>query len=123
MNKSTSNECVAQGAATWNEREEHMRIMKVIDGVAYWHETHYTTDEEWAMMSDLPSNWSERKTKVLPEKEVLYILSCNNLEEIRTCSKDMGELSEILYVSIKENTSLLRLRKIIEDAINKTANN
>ncbi len=35
MNKSTSNECVAQGAATWNEREEHMRIMKAIDGVAY----------------------------------------------------------------------------------------
>lgn len=82
MNKSTSNECVAQGAATWNEREEHMRIMKVIDGVAYWHETHYTTDEEWAMMSDLPATWTEVKVSVLPEQEVVHILKRNKAEEI-----------------------------------------
>lgn len=82
MNKSTSNECVAQGAATWNEREEHMRIMKAIDEVTYWHETHHTTDEEWAMMSDLPATWTEVKVSVLPEREVVHILKRNNPEEI-----------------------------------------
>ena len=92
MNKSTSNECVAQGAATWNERAEHMRIMKELEEVTYWDEVHHTTDEEWAMMSDLPASWSERKTKVLPEKEVLYILSRNNLEEIRYMFERYGRI-------------------------------
>ncbi len=94
MNKSTSNECVAQGATTWDEREEHQRIMKELEEVTYWDEVHHTTDEEWEMMSDLPSSWSERKTKVLPKEEVLYILKRNNLEEIRYMFERYGRIIE-----------------------------
>lgn len=33
MKQTETNEFVAQGAATWQEREEHDRIMKALDNV------------------------------------------------------------------------------------------
>ena len=94
MNKSTFNVCVAQGAATWNEREEHKRIMEELEGVTYWDEVHHTTEEEWEMMSDLPGSWTERKINVLPDERVLHILKRNNPEEIRYMFERYGRILE-----------------------------
>jgi hypothetical protein len=82
MNEIKLNECVAQGAATWSEREDHEAIMKMISQIDVQVETHITTDEEHAMMSDLPSSWTDYHFVGPTVDKLVGVVNRGNSEEI-----------------------------------------
>lgn len=82
MNEKHLNEYVAQGAAAWSEREEHETIMKMISDIHVEPETHITTDEEYLMMSDLPSSWTDYHFKAPTTDKLVAVVNRGNTEEI-----------------------------------------
>ena len=80
--KKSDNEFVAQGAVAWREKEEHLKVMKMLEDVCVDHKIHHTTEEEWAMMSDLPATWDEWIYKGPQPDELLKIANRGNTEEI-----------------------------------------
>lgn len=72
MKQTETNEFVAQGAATWQEREEHDRIMKALDNVRGFVDSYFYINGNCYY-------WS---TKPLPEEEALAIAQRGRHDEI-----------------------------------------
>jgi len=82
MKQTETNEFVAQGAATWQEREEHDRIMKALDNVRGFVDSYFYINGNCYY-------WS---TKPLPEEEALAIAQRGRHDEIMYMMKTTGEL-------------------------------
>ncbi len=81
MKTNSENKCVAQGAAIWNAREEHERIMKMLDGV-YGH---------WAYCQCDYGHGSYWTVKHLSLKELFEIMKRGHHDEIIHMIKRYGD--------------------------------
>lgn len=52
MKQTETNEFVAQGAATWQEREEHDRIMKALDNVRGFVDSYFLHQRQLLLLVD-----------------------------------------------------------------------
>ena len=81
MEKTTVNECVAQGAAIWRENQLHEKIMKALEGVyGYWQscQCDYGHSRYWSVHT-------------LPTEELKQIMDRGNHEEIMYMIRRYGE--------------------------------
>ena len=81
MEKTTVNECVAQGAAVWHENQLHEKIMKTLESVyGYWQSCRcdYGHGSYW-------------KVQTLPTEELKRIMNRGNHEEIMFMIRRYGE--------------------------------
>ncbi len=81
MEKTTVNECVAQGAAVWHENQLHEKIMKALETVrGYWQDCQcdYGHGNYW-------------KVQTLPTEELKRIMDRGNHEEIMYMIRRYGE--------------------------------
>lgn len=72
MKQTETNEFVAQGAATWQEREEHDRIMKALDNVRGFVDSYFTSTA--TVTTGRPSRCPRRKLWLLPSADAMMKL-------------------------------------------------
>ena len=94
MNNKTPNKCVAQGAAILEERDEHRRIMNLLNDIKVQSEYHSFTDDELAGLPyDEPATGYYRHHFAgLSDKEILRIINRNKHDEIIYMFEQFGKV-------------------------------
>lgn len=114
MEKEFSNKCVADAARAFEEKEEHKRVMMMLDDAHVNCEYCLATEEHYAMMSDCPSSWNEYSYVGPTPRELEYVANRGNVEEVLFMINHFAE-----FVGVDEKYLPASVQEIIAKRNNK----